>query len=253
MSTLLIRESEPILIAAINRPESLNAIDFDIMAQLEKTLSRLEEPGRWKVFILRAEGGRYFASGGDIRKFARLKSREEGLEMAQRMEAILERIEKLSCWTMVSVDGDAYGGGCEILLAFDFIIASEKARFGFTQSRFHLPPGWGGLTRLIERVGRSTALEWLGEATVRDAPEALRKGLLNRVVPDGDLKDYTMDLAERLSATEPDLIHSLKNSARFSLQNDRLTAIRAEQSVFAEFWAGEEHHRRVSSFLKKKD
>lgn len=253
MNTLHVRETNSILIAGINRSEALNAVDFEVMEELEKTLSRIETTGPWHAFILQGEGGQYFASGGDLKKFAGLKSRKDGLLMARRMEAILERIEKLTCWTIAAVNGDAYGGGCEILLAFDFIVSSEKSRFGFTQRRFNLPPGWGGLTRLVERVGRSTALEWLGGSVVVDASKAFQKGLLNHTFPVENFDRHMLDWAGQLADMDPDLIRSLKEGCRYALNHDRMISIKEEQERFGDFWAGDRHHRLVSSFLNKKN
>src|SRR5699024_4055418 len=115
----------------------------------------------------------------DMREFHSIKTAEGARAMAERMLSILARIEKLPCWTIAAVNGPAYGGGCEIMLSFDFRIAAEEATFGFTQGKFYLPPGWGGLTRLTERVGRSTALRWLGGARVVDAQTGLKANLID--------------------------------------------------------------------------
>lgn len=248
-----IHHSGSILTATINRPDALNAVDFDVMKGLEDVLTSLEQSDSTRVFILTGEGSRYFASGGDLRKFSKLTSKEAGWKMARRMENILRRIEELPCWTIASVNGDAYGGGCELMLAFDFRIAAKAARFGFTQRRFHLPPGWGGLTRLVERVGRATALEWLGGAMVINADEAAEKGMLNHVVADDQLVKFTMDWARRLAETDPSLIKALKEGARYALGNERISSIDREQDIFANFWAKDEHSRLVDAFLRQSD
>lgn len=249
---LKVESFDDILWARINRPEALNAIDFEVMGQLEAVLDKLENESRYRVFILSGDGERYFASGGDLKKFAELKEKEQGRIMAHRMMQILERIETLDCWTIACINGDAYGGGCEISLAFDFRIASKSAKFGFTQGGFYLPPGWGGMTRLIELVGKSIALEWLAEQAVVSAAEALKWGMINKVVDDTDLPEATMEWARRLSQSDRKLTEALKETAKHAVIDDRESSLSRELDIFSEFWASKEHFRRVKSFLNKK-
>src|SRR5699024_9833813 len=137
----------------------------------------------------------------------------------------------------------AYGGGCEMMLAFDFRIASSKATFGFTQGKFYLPPGWGGLTRLVECVGRSTALQWLAEAKIIDAKTALNHQLINRIAAPGKLDDEALEWAQQITRNDRAFIKNLKQGAmRFS--RARRKAIEAELEPFAECWESELHHRR---------
>ena len=155
---------------------------------LEELLSEIETDGKTRSFILKGTGNNAFISGGDLQEFHTIKTSEEARPMAQKMLNILERIEKLPCWTIACINGPAYGG-CETILAFDFRIASSEATFGFTQGKFYLPPGWGGLTRLIERVGRSTALRWLAEAKNIDAHTALNHKLVDKIANPDELTE----------------------------------------------------------------
>ncbi|MGK7370801.1 MAG: enoyl-CoA hydratase/isomerase family protein, partial [Candidatus Halalkalibacterium sp. M3_1C_030] len=152
MSILKIEEKKHTYWAAINRPDSRNALNFAVMDALEETLDRIESDNSVRAFVL--SGTRdHFISGGDLKEFHTIKTAEEAKPMAKRMLSLFKRIEKLPCWTIACINGAAYGGGWETMLAFDFRIASNKATFGFTQGKFYLPPGWGGLTRLVEKVG----------------------------------------------------------------------------------------------------
>ena len=247
-----IEERDEALWATIDRPEALNAIDYDVMEALEEVVDRLEDERKWRVFVLTGAGEKCFVSGGDLKKFADLTTCDDAAEMATRMKAILARLESLDCWTIAAINGDAYGGGCETLLAFDFRIAAEGAKFGLTQAKFHVTPGWGGLTRLVEAVGRRQALRWLGEATVVDAERALEVGLIDRVVPRIALHQSIVSLAERLGKQDRELIGALKAGALRAHEIGRKDAIEAELGPFCDLWAGEEHQRRVETFLKRK-
>nr|NIR88008.1 enoyl-CoA hydratase/isomerase family protein [Candidatus Bathyarchaeota archaeon]NIT60327.1 enoyl-CoA hydratase/isomerase family protein [Fodinibius sp.]NIV15058.1 enoyl-CoA hydratase/isomerase family protein [Fodinibius sp.]NIY28909.1 enoyl-CoA hydratase/isomerase family protein [Fodinibius sp.] len=181
MSIVKIEQKNHVCRAIINRPKSHNAINFGVMDELEDLLDELEQDSTIRCFILSGSGKETFVSGGDLREFHTIKTAEDAKPMARRMLAILKRIEKLPCWTIAAINGAAYGGGCEMMLAFDFRMATPHATFGFTQGKFYLPPGWGGLTRLVEKVGRSTALLWLAEAKVIDAQTAQRHNLIDDI------------------------------------------------------------------------
>ncbi|MCW9706988.1 enoyl-CoA hydratase/isomerase family protein [Fodinibius salsisoli] len=248
MSILKVEFKNNICLATVNRPPVHNAINFDIMAELETLLEKLETNEETRALILTGCGRQTFISGGDLREFHSLKTEQEAERMAKRMLSILARIEKLPCWTIASINGAAYGGGWEMMLAFDFRIATSDATFGFTQSKFYLPPGWGGLTRLVERVGRSTALRWLGEAATVDTEEALSEGLIDRVSNPGQLEADTQNWAQDLTRTDRAFIKNLKEGA-LQFTKSRWKAIEAELDSFAQFWESDEHQQRVESFL----
>lgn len=221
------------------------------MEELENILYDLEHDSTTRCLILRSEIEDAFISGGDLKEFHTLKTAEEAKSMSRRMLSILTRMEKLPCWTIASVNAPAYGGGCEMMLAFDFIIASREATFGFTQAKFYLPPGWGGLTRLVERVGRSTALDWLAQAKVVDAETAFQKGLIDKMVAANDLTEKTDQWASKLIKNDRSFINNLKKGAlRFS--EARWKSIAAELENFSEFWESELHQKRVEKFLNRK-
>lgn len=211
-----------------------HAIDFGTMAALESVLDAHDPDS---VFVLRGAGP-HFALGGDLKAFAGLLTRDEGLAMARRMNAILERIERLPRAAVAGVNGAAYGGGVELLGAFDHIVAVPEAVFGFTQGRFALPPGWGGRTRLSHRVGGILIDGWLTTQAVIDAPTALESGLIDEIVP-------AESLSRRLKALTG------QPPRKRSVPLERAGAIEAELDQFADAWASEEHHRRVAAFLNR--
>lgn len=251
MNILNIKQQKFTLWATINRPKSRNAINFDLMDRLEETVDRLEKDESIRTFVLSGTGN-HFISGGDLREFHTIKTAEEAKPMAKRMLSLYKRIENLPCWTIACINGAAYGGGWETMLAFDFRIASEDAVFGFTQGKFYLPPGWGGLTRLVERVGRSTALKWLAEAEVVDSQSALSHHLIDKVSSGNELKSTTWKWAEKLSHNDRDFIDTLKQGA-LKFAEARWKAIHEELDHFTKFWEDERHQERVEKFLNRKN
>lgn len=242
-------EQGHVMRAIIDRPEARNAIDFETMESLETILDRLEAE-HWRVFVLRGAGAKSFVSGGDLKKFAALQTASDARGMATRMVRILERIERLPCWTFAALNGSAYGGGVETALAFDFRFASRSTRLGFAQVRFDLVPGWGGLTRLVECVGRATAVEWLSTGAVVNASDALSAGLLHRIADDVD--QAILAFAEPLKHHSREFIAALKNGAMTAAKRPRDEAIAAELEPFCELWARREHHEKVRQFLAHK-
>lgn len=222
------------------------------MDALEKLLDDLESNKEIRCLILCGHGQAAFISGGDLKEFHTIQTAEEAKVMARRMTSILERIEMLPCWTIACINGPAFGGGCEIMLAFDFRIASSQATFGFTQGKFYLPPGWGGLTRLVERVGRSTALRWLAEAAVIDANKALQRKLIDRITKPQKLREESLQWAKELTHNDRGYIKALKSGA-LKFTESRWKAIEEELKPFAKFWEDRRHHQRVETFLYRNE
>lgn len=242
--------SNGIVTATIHRPEALNAINFEVMAALETLLKQLESQSKWRVFVLRGQGTRSFVSGGDLKAFATLTSAEDARAMSARMGEILNRVERLSCWTIAHINGDAYGGGCETMAAFDFRYAHADVHLGWTQARFGLTPGWGGLTRLVELVGHTTALAWLAGASRIGAMDAQQAGFLTHVSADAESLEHDVQRwSQTIARHDRDLIAALKQGAKSARW--RAASIHAEREPFAELWASETHHQKVAAFVKK--
>ena len=210
------------------------AIDFGTMTALE---AALDDHDPESVFLLRGHGP-HFALGGDLKAFAGLLSAEEGLAMARRMDAILSRIEALPAPAAAFVNGAAYGGGVELLGAFDHIISDPGATFGFTQGRFGLPPGWGGRTRLGRRIGMERLDRWLSEQAVIPSETALHTGLIDEILPKRDWDARIRDLHRHPPVKRP-------------VPDGQPAAITAEQAEFAEAWGSDAHHRLVADFLNR--
>jgi len=243
--------SNHIVRITINRPEVHNAINFEVINKLEEIIGEVEQKQSTRVIILRGAGEKSFISGGDLREFHTLTDKREAEKMARRMLRILSRLENLPCWSIACINGNAYGGGCEIALALDFRISYPGVTLGFTQSRFYLPPGWGGLTRLVERIGRATALKWLGGGEKITGREALRHQFLDRLPEYSELENATLSWAQELAKNDRAFISNLKERANHIFINKE-ESIRQETKKFAEFWVSKEHMARVDQFINKK-
>lgn len=246
-----IQKQGSLLRLVIDRPESRNAIDFEVMDSLESAVQQIYEDESIRAFLITGSGG-FFVSGGDLRKFHQIRDADTAMEMARRIHLILDKLENAPCWTISLVNGAAYGGGWEMMLACDFSVASEKAVIGFTQGKFYLPPGWGGLTRLVEKAGRAKALLWLAEAAVIDAHTALDCGLIEYCYPHDQLEEEISPWLARITKNDRMFINNLKKNA-LNLSKHRRESIRREIEPFSHFWVHEEHEKRVARFLEKND
>ncbi len=234
----------------IHRPEAKNAVDFEVMDELESAIEQIHSDESIRAFVITGSDD-FFISGGDLRKFHQIRDAEPAMKMAERIQIILAGLEKAPCWTISLVNGAAYGGGWELMLACDFVIASSNARFGFTQGKFYLPPGWGGLTRLVEKVGRSKALLWLAETAVIDSKTAVESGLIEYRFEHDQLEQQANKWLKSIIRNDRMFIHNLKSIALNTSVNRR-ELIRKELEPFSHFWEHDEHRSRVEEFLKRK-
>jgi len=239
--------SEFTLWAEIDRPSARNALNFQVIDELESIIEQLEaEESKIRVFILSGSGSASFVAGGDLKEFHSITDEKEAVEMSMRMQNLFNRIEQLPCWTTAFINGDAYGGGIELMLAFDFILSTNLSKFGFTQGRFYLTPGWGGLTRLIEKIGKSKALELQAKAAVFTANEVSQLGLLNEIIERENVLDWSKDLLHN----DRFFIGTLKRNTN-SANKFRIEAMKAEIEPFSKLWVHENHIKRVENFMNK--
>jgi enoyl-CoA hydratase len=160
----------------LSRPKQLNAINRQLLDELDQLLAQLEADAGLRVLVITGEGNRAFAAGADITEMASM-SAVEAESFARHGQAVLDRLEHLAAPTIAAVNGFALGGGCELALACDLIIAGQAATFGQPEVRLGVIPGFGGTQRLVRRIGRHRATELiLGGRNVK-ADEAVRLGL----------------------------------------------------------------------------
>lgn len=237
----------------IDRPGALNAINFEVMDGLYEALIEAERDEQVRAIILRGAGERSFISGGDLKAFSDLTSEADAEMMARRMREVLDMLERLPCWTIACINGAAYGGGCETLVACDFRVATTHARLGWTQARFALPCGWGGLTRLVELVGRGRAMRWLGTQHILNADQAKKEGLIDEVYLNHDFVERVQSFAHDLTHQPRHVIAALKHGAQRAVAMPRGEAMEAELAPFAACWAHDDHLNAVNAFISRQN
>lgn len=215
----------------LNRPQARNALTSAMFLDLERILLEIAADDAVRVVVLTG-AGRGFSAGADLKPVSKEERRrteapafpgDGGGDILDRGNRCSLRLRQLAKPVIGSIHGDAVGIGCSLALATDLRIASEAARFGVVFSRIGLGPDGGASALLRELVGSAKALELLFSGDLVDAAEALRLGLVNRVVPADDLADATRELAERLAAGPPLAYaaakHAVHESATLSFEN----------------------------------
>lgn len=246
--TLLTSLENGILTVTINRPDKLNALNRDVMADLQTVLDEMESNSAIKAVILTGAGQKGFVAGADISEFLGL-SKEEGQALAQQGQDIFFRIENNRKPVVAAVNGFALGGGCELAMACHFRIASENARFGQPEVNLGLIPGYGGTQRLVHLIGKGRALELLLSGNMIDAQTALQYGLVNHVVPQEELLNKAKAILEVIVAKAPLALSKCITAANAAYAS---TGFQTEVEAFGECFATEDMKEGTSAFLEKR-
>lgn len=194
--TVTLTQEGPLALLTLNRPEALNALSFEIIAQIDAALVQVATLDV-RALIITGAGSKAFCAGADIPELMHRGLAQQKLG-AERGQATFSRLDRLPVPSIAAIDGYAFGGGLELALACTFRIASSKSRMGLPEVKLGLIPGYGGTQRLPRLVGAARALEMILTAQTVDAAEALRIGLVNQVVQD-DVLGAAAAFAERFS------------------------------------------------------
>lgn len=249
-TTLLTSLENGILIATVNRPDKLNALNRDVMSDLEALATEIETNAEIKAAIITGSGQKGFVAGADISEFVGL-SGSEGMELARKGQNIFFKIENNSKPIIAAVNGFALGGGCELAMACHFRIASENAKFGQPEVNLGLIPGYGGTQRLVQLIGKGRALELLMTGGMIDAATALQYGLVNYAVPQESLLDKAKELLQTITAKAPLAISRCISSANAVFDNNQ-NGYEAEIAAFGDCFDTEDMREGTSAFLEKR-
>ncbi|WP_078554875.1 enoyl-CoA hydratase/isomerase family protein [Bacillus alkalicellulosilyticus] len=252
MGKVTVSRNNDIVWVTINRPDKRNAIDYDVMVQLDCILTEIEQNENDKVLIITGAGDRAFCSGGDLSIFHSLHTKEKAQEMLERMANILYRLFLFPKITIAAVNGVAVGGGCEIAVACDFRLASPNARLGFIQATLGITTGWGGSSMLLERIESQKALQFLFSAEIVTAKEAEQKGLVTDLVNESDFRVGCEEWVLPFIKQSVPVLQAYKKRWLDQIDRDELKKrFAAEVDECSTLWESEEHQEAVKKFLKK--
>jgi len=248
---ILVDKSDGIAVITINRPDKLNSLNEEVLKELEKTLDELEDDNEIKVLLIRGAGDKAFVAGADIGELKEL-NKETGFNKSKRGQELFNRLEQLSKPVIAAINGYALGGGLELAMACDFRIASENAKLGQPEINLGIIPGYGGTQRLARIVGISKAKELIFLGDMIEAEEALRIGLINKVVPHEKLMEEAISFAKRLKEKPPLALKAAKKALREAVERGLTEGLSVERELFAELCETEDKREGMSAFLEKR-
>ena len=237
-------------IVKMNRPEALNALSKAVFADLDKALDVVEQDDDIFVVIITGEG-RSFIAGADIGEMATMNV-EEGLAFSELGNSLLMRVDMFPKPTIAAVNGFALGGGCEMALACDIRVASEKAKFGQPEVGLGIIPGFGGTQRMARIIGTGPAMELIYTADTITAQRALEIGMVNHVYAPEELMPKAMELAEKICKNAQVAIKTSKMAIRRGIDCDISTAVTYEALAFATCFGTEDQKDAMKAFVEKR-
>lgn len=246
---LILEREENIAILYLNRPEAMNALNAELLKELIIALDEVAEDDTIRALIITGVG-KAFAAGADI-KYMQSLNAVEGRSLAQLGQAAFMAIEILEKPVIAAVNGFALGGGCEIALASDIRLASEKAKFGQPEVGLGITPGFGGTQRLPRIVGEGIAKEMILTGDMIGAEEAHRIGLVNHVYSADELMDEAKKLAQRIASKAPVAVRLSKVAINKGMQADINTGMAIEADLFGMCFSTDDQKAGMTAFLNK--
>lgn len=240
-----------VVVCEINRPDALNALNTEVLHELLRQVESVKCNDSASVVILRSVGDKAFVAGADIKEMLNY-STDQAFRFSSLGQSVFSALSDLPQVVIAQVQGFALGGGLELALAADFIIASQKAKFGLPEVGLGLIPGFGGTQRLVKRLGFAKALEWMTSAERYSAEVAYQLGLLNRVLEHEQLSTGVEALAQTIAAQGPRAVRAAKRAARAAESSHGQLGFEFEAQLFSSCFAGAEAREGLTAFVAKR-
>jgi len=247
---IVLEIKEKVGMVKMNRPKAMNALNTETLQELDKAFTHLGESDQVKVIIITGEG-KAFVAGADIAEMKDMSGDQAG-EFSKSGQKVFDLIAKTEKPVIAAVNGFALGGGCELALACDIRIASDKAKLGQPEVNLGVIPGFGGTQRLSRLVGMAKAKEMIFTGDMVDAQTALSIGLVNQVVPADQLMDVCMEMANKIASKGPVAVKLAKKVINDGIETCLEEGSAYETRDFAECFATGEAKEGMSAFLEKR-
>lgn len=236
----------------INRPSIHNALNTETLKVLEKAFGELESDERVRVIVFTGAGEKAFVAGGDLSEMQARQGLAHYQEFAEDIHRVFRRFETSDKPTIAAINGWALGGGTELLLALDIRLVAESATIALTEMNLGLFPGAGGTQRIIRQIAPCIAKEIMFTGNRISAADAVRFGLANRVVPNAELLDEAMTLAEKIAKKSPLVLKLLKRTLRDGIDMPLSAALAHEQAMIGLVFDSRDAHEGMAAFLEKR-
>jgi enoyl-CoA hydratase len=248
---LLIETTDGVAVLTINSPRTLNALNSEVLGELECALYELNLNAGVKAVVLTGAGEKAFVAGADIKEMAEMNA-HEGHRFGLKGQRVMMLIEKMTKPVIAAVNGYALGGGLELALACDFIYASEKAKVGFPEVTLGIMPGFGGTQNLARLIGPNRANEMIFTGRMIDAAKALAWGVVNEVFSPEDLLPRAKETAAAIAGVGTLGVAYAKDAIANGLNMAKEDGFRYEASLFGVLFATEDQKEGMGAFVEKR-
>mmetsp|Transcript_39297 Transcript_39297/g.94503 ORF Transcript_39297/g.94503 Transcript_39297/m.94503 type:complete len:280 (+) Transcript_39297:62-901(+) len=246
---LVEKRDNAVAIVTLNRPKALNALNNAVMTEVVAAFKGLDQDDDVRVIILTGSGEKAFAAGADIKE---MNSRDFAEVAKMDMFWAWQQVREVRKPIIAAVNGFALGGGCEVAMLCDVILASENAKFGQPEINLGTIPGMGGSQRLVRAVGKSKAMEWVLGGNQFTAAEAERAGLVSRVVPLAQLLPEAIKLAELIASKSGPVVQFAKEAVNQAYESSLSDGLLLEKRLFHSTWGFEDRKEGMTAFTEKR-
>lgn len=251
METLQFEKLGPIGVLKINRPQALNALNAQVIGELESFLLSFQKEPSCRVLVVTGAGEKAFVAGADIKEM-KDHSADQAYEMSLKGQRVFSLLESLPVPTIACVNGFALGGGLELALSCDILVASEKAKLGLPEVTLGLIPGYGGTQRLTRVVGPVLAKRMIYSGEAFSAQRLQSWGLISDVWPAEELLAETMKLAETIATRAPQALAQAKKAIYEGMQTSQDKGLQLEAQGFKEVFTTQDHLEGIQAFIEKR-
>jgi enoyl-CoA hydratase len=248
---ILVSQDNSIVRLTINRPEKLNALNKQTIAELHDAFTELESDESVRAIILTGSGEKAFVAGADIAEFANFSVQEGAQLAAEGHEKLFDVIENLSKPVIAAINGFALGGGLELAMACHFRVASENAKMGLPEVSLGVIPGYGGTQRLPQLIGKGKAMEMIMTAGMMTAEEAKTYNLVNYVVPQNELMQFCESICQKITKNAPLAIAKAIKAVNANFK-DGIDGYKTEIKAFGYCFGTEDFKEGTTAFLEKR-
>lgn len=251
-NTVLLEKKDGTAVISINRPEALNALNANVLAELGAIFDELgRDLAGFHAVIITGGGEKSFVAGADVKDMPSL-GLVEGREHSRKGQKLFLRIENFPRPVIAAINGYTFGGGCELAMCCDFRIASEKAKFGMTEVGLGIVPGYGGTVRLPRLVGKGMAKFLMYRGAIFDAQGAFRIGLVQAVVPKEELMTYCLGITAEIGQKSPFAVSQVKLAINNGLEQSLDAAYNYEAELVCTTFMHEEAKEGLQAFIEKR-
>lgn len=251
MTHIRLEKKGNVAIATIDRPKALNALNSEVLNDLNTLVDEVNADEEIRVLILTGSGEKSFVAGADIGEMSNL-TKAEGEAFGKKGNDVFRRIETLPIPVIAAVNGYALGGGCELAMSCDIRICADTAVFGQPETGLGITPGFGGTQRLARLIGPGMAKQLIYSARNIKADEALRIGLVNAVYPLEELMPAAEKLAETIAKNAPIAVRACKKAINEGLEKPMDEAIVIEEKLFGGCFETADQREGMGAFLEKR-